>query len=66
MLGTFVHRPTGVDSYDSICTRCAATVGRKMTLLRLEGLEVDHVCDPITLDRLSAILKRSGTNPALE
>jgi hypothetical protein len=44
---SFAYRPTGAHGlFDSICTTCAATVGRNSSISTFAELERQHVCDP--------------------
>jgi hypothetical protein len=47
----FSHRPQPNGSYDSICTRCFATVARSHNEADLEAEEKRHVCDKGVLAR---------------
>jgi hypothetical protein len=48
---SFSHRPQRNGSYDSICTRCFATVARSHNEADLEAEEKRHVCDESVLMR---------------
>ncbi len=43
---SYVHRPNKDGSYDSICTRCFATVASARNEAELTMLESTHTCIP--------------------
>jgi hypothetical protein len=45
----FPHRHNPDGSYDSICTKCFATIGANMTEEQLFEAENKHVCNPDVL-----------------
>jgi hypothetical protein len=49
----FPHRHNSDGSYDSICTRCFATVATAQNESELAFHESAHVCEPVTLYRFS-------------
>jgi hypothetical protein len=49
MQPSFAHRRNRNGSYDSICTKCYATVASAESEEALSSLESAHVCDPFTL-----------------
>jgi hypothetical protein len=48
-LPSFDHRHNADESYDSICTKCYATVASAGKKEALSWFESAHVCDPIAL-----------------
>ena len=49
----FIHRLNLDGSWDTICTKCFATVGIAETVDGLAKWESEHTCDPVTLRQLS-------------
>ena len=60
----FSHRPQRNGSYDSICTKCFATVARSHNEADLEAEENRHVCDKDVLMRRASDVGQSQGDAA--
>jgi hypothetical protein len=58
----FSHRPQRCGAYDSICTRCFATVARSHNEADLEAAERLHVCDEGVVMRMAQDLEEAQAN----
>lgn len=58
----FSHRPQRNGAYDSICTRCFATVARSHNEADLEAEEKRHVCDESVVMRMAQDLEPAQAN----
>jgi hypothetical protein len=50
-LPSFAHRRNADGSYDSICTKCYATIASAAREEALSSIESAHVCDPFYVYR---------------
>jgi hypothetical protein len=57
----FPHRHNADGSHDSICTACFATVAKVRNEDDLAGPESAHVCEPISLYRVSQGVRPRST-----
>lgn len=64
----FVHRENRDGVFDSICTKCFATVASSVWEVGLDKEEQQHICDPTALDRFAAdhgrFNARGSANPS--
>jgi hypothetical protein len=56
VLTLFPHRRNRDGLYDSICSRCFATVVRSKPEAEMKVLEMAHVCDPSSLARQVSLI----------